>query len=265
MPPERGLGSQRQYNVPVSFRLIFEIEPPRSADLSKVNRQLDIFGPLVDAILVPDNHLGLPAMSSVAIGVEIAKRGYRPIVALNARDRNELRFRSDALTLRAYGIEEVLFLYGDPVADGRSNLSVRKMLESEEATGFKKGVLAQIGRPLAWRAPADFLLTKLDFHHAAAESWRRSAGFSQPLYCGVLALPDRQMAKKVADNIGDLHFPPNYLAGFDRDPDFGFQAAIEELDDLYTSGVDGAQVVVPANRRRFAEMLEKWMAHRGIG
>lgn len=248
----------------MGFRLIFEIEPPRTPDLGKVMRQLDIFGPLVDAVLVPDNHLAMPAVSSVAIGVEIAKRGHRPIVALNARDRNELRFQSDLLTLSAYGIEEVLYLYGDPAPDGRSNLTVRRMLGFQEGAGLKKGVLAEIGRPLAWRRGADFLLTKLDFDRSGADRWRRLAEVRQPLYCGVLALPDAGMARKILHNIGGLDLPPGYLAGFEDEPEFGFQAAIEELDDLFRSGIDGAQIVVPANRRRFAEMLEKWMAHRGL-
>lgn len=248
----------------MTFRLLFEIEPPRTPDLGKVTRQLEIFGPLVDAILVPDNHLGLPAMSSVAMGVEIAKNGFRPIVGLNARDRNALRFESDLLTLKTYGIEEVLFLYGDPIANGRSNLTVRKMLESAGYETLKKGVLATIGRPLNWRRRADFLLTKLEFDRAATRSWRQSSGFAHPLYCGVLALPDLELAKKVLDNIGGLKLPPGYLSGFDQDPEFGFQRALDELDDLFDSGVDGAQIVVPAKRRRFAEMLEKWMAQRGL-
>lgn len=249
----------------MSFKLIFEIEPPRTPDLGKLMRQLEIFGPLVDAILVPDNHLASSAVSSVAIGVEIAKQGLRPIVALNARDRNWLRFESDVLTLQAYGIEEVLFLYGDHVAEGRSSMTVRKMLESDGSRALSRGALAEIGRPLRWRALADFVLTKLDVGRAAdAAKWRQSAGWTKPLFCGVLALPDPAMARKILDNIGGLELPPGYLEGFEADPEFGFQTAISELDELFASGIDGAQVVVPANRRRFAEMLEKWMAERGL-
>ncbi|MGI8426555.1 MAG: methylenetetrahydrofolate reductase [Actinomycetota bacterium] len=247
----------------MSFRLMFEIEPPRTPDLGRVLRQMEIFGPIVDSIIVPDNHLGRPAMSSVAIALEIKKQGFSPVPALNARDRNLLRLESDLLTLATYGIDEVLFLYGDPISDGRSSLKVRHMLEAELGGDIKRGVLATIGRPLGWRERADFLLTKLDFGRRQAGYWREVASFKQPLYCGVLALPDLVMATRILENIPDLTLPDGYLAGFDTDPEYGFQVAIKELDELRRSGVDGAQLVVPANRRRFAEMLEKWKEENG--
>jgi len=247
-----------------SFRLIFEIEPPRVADFSKIHRQLDIFGPVADAILVPDNHLARPALSSVAIAREIKERGFQAIVGINARDRNYLRLESDLLTLTAYEINEVLFLYGDSSAEGRSTLTVKRMLDDNFGGHIRKGALATIGRPLAWRKSADFLLTKLDFGRAQAGYWRESAGFAQPVYCGVLALPDPAMALKILDNIPDLKLPDGYLDKIRLDADYGFAAAIQELDELYRSGLDGAQLVVPANRRRFAEMLEKWIADKGL-
>lgn len=249
---------------PVSFRLIFELEPPRVADLGKIRRQIEIFGPVVDTILVPDNHLGLPAISSVAIGLEIKKQGFKAMVAINARDRNHLRLQSDLLTLAAYDIHEVLFLYGDKIEQGRSSLTVREMLKGPPVAGLKRGVLAEIGKPLGWREDADFLLTKLDFGRSGAGYWREAMSFSHPLYCGVLALPDVAMARKILGNIPGLALPEGYLHGFDDDPEYGFRTAIEELDELYRSGIDGAQLVIPANRRRFAEMLEKWMAQRGL-
>ncbi|MEO7804807.1 MAG: hypothetical protein ABIS18_10975 [Actinomycetota bacterium] len=248
----------------MSFRLIFEIEPPRIPDLGKVAAQIDIFGPIVDAILVPDNHLGLPAMSSLTIALEIAKRGFHPIVALNARDRNHLRFKSDILTLNAYGIHEVLFLYGDPIDHGRSSLKVKQMLSDPVVASTKRGVAATIGKPLGWRASADFLFTQLEFGRGKAGYWREAEGFSQPVYCGVIALPDLVLARKVIGNIPGLEPPPGFFESFSDDPDAGFHAAISELDDLYRSGVDGAQLVVPAGRRRFAAMLEGWIADRGI-
>lgn len=248
----------------MSFRILFEIEPPRVPDLTKVFRQLEIFAPIVDAILVPDNHLGLPALSSLALALEIRNRGLRPVVALNARDRNLLRLRSDLLTLRAYGVEEVLLLYGDRIEKGRSGMTVREMLDDEEGRGLRRGVVAAIGRPLGWRRRADFLVTKLAFGRSRAGYWREAQGFAQPLYCGVIALPNGEMARKVIGNIPDLVPPPGYLEAFETDGEAGFRAAVAELDELYRSGVDGAHLVVPAGRRRFAELLEAWIAARGL-
>ncbi|MFN2609556.1 MAG: hypothetical protein ABR507_01575 [Actinomycetota bacterium] len=225
-------------------------------------KQLEIFGPKVDAFFVPDNHLGVPALSSVDIGVEIKRAGFKAIVGLTARDRNLLRFKSDLMTLQAHAIEEVLFLYGDDIVEGRSSLNVRKMLSESAGYHLRRGAVATIGKPLRWRERADFIFTQLEFVRARPGYWRESQSFSQPLYCGVIALPEESLARKVVGNIPGLNVPPGYFSAFAQDPEAGFKAAIEELDDLYRSGVDGAQLVVPAGRRRFAEMLTEWLHDR---
>lgn len=248
----------------MSFRIIFELEPPRAPDLKKVLKQIEIFGPIVDAFLVPDNHLGLPALSSLAVALEVRSQGYRPIVCINARDRNHLRLASDLLTLRAYGIDEVLFLYGDRIPHGRTGLKVRDMLTDEAGEGLRKGVAAVIGKSLRWKAKADFLMTQLAFGRSKAGYWREAQGFPHPLYCGVIGLPDGEMARKILNNIPDLDLPPGYLEAFKGDTEAGFKAAIAELDELYVSGIDGAQLVVPAGWRRFAELLEEWAESRGL-
>lgn len=248
----------------MAFRIIVEIEPPREPDLPRLLRQVEIFGPLADALLVPDNHLGAPALSSVALAIEVKGRGFRPIVAVNARDRNPLRLRSDLLTLRAYGIDEVLLLWGDRIDRGRTGLTVREMLRDPAGAGIRRGVVATVGRPLGWRRDADFLVTKLAFGRSWAGYWREAEGFPHPLYCGVIALPDAAMARKVLSNIPDIDPPAGYLEAFETNGEAGFEAAIAELDELWQSGVDGAHIVVPAGRRRFAEMLEAWAVSRGL-
>ena len=242
----------------MSFRLIYEMAAPREPDLKKVTRQIEIFGPIVDSIFVPDNHLGLPAMSSLAISLEILDRGFKPIVGMNARDRNQLRLASDLITLKAYGIDEVMFLYGDPVKEGRSDLNVRRMLSDESARGFRRGVAAVIGKPLGWRDQADFFMTQLAFGRVGVAPWKESIGLVQPMYCGVIALRDEAMARRVFDKIPELQAPPGYLDRFSSDGEAGFTAALDEMDSLRESGIGGAQIVVPAGWKRFAKMLENW-------
>ena len=210
----------------MGFRLIFELQPPRAPDLSAVHRQLEIFGPIVDAILVPDNHLATPALSSVAIAIEIRREGLTPIVSLNARDRNLLRLHSDLLTLAAYDIHEVLYLYGDNVKEGRTHLSVREMLAATQESGMTRGVLAAPGQPLGWRAGAEFLLTKLDFGRSEIGRWKRSLGVAKPLYCGVLALSGVAIAQKILFNVPDLVLPPDYLEKLEEEYGYGFKDAI---------------------------------------
>jgi hypothetical protein len=246
----------------VSFRLIYEVEPPREATLTKFFRQLEIFGDVVDAVLIPDNHLGRSAISSVALAIEAAKRGFRPIVALNARDRNHLRLHSDFLTLRAFGVEEVLLLFGDRIETGRSDLTVRRMLEHEGGDGLRRGVVAPLTKALAWRKAADFLVTQLGLEGLKSAAALREQAWSKPVYGGTAALPTREIATKVLASIPGLTVPDGYLSAFDDDPESGFRFALECLDELCDGGVDGAHIVVPAGRLRFAEMLGDWVAAR---
>jgi methylenetetrahydrofolate reductase (NADPH) len=246
----------------LSFRLIYEVDPPREATLTKFFRQLEIFGDVVDAVLIPDNHLGRSAISSVALAIESAKRGVRPIVALNARDRNHLRLHSDFLTLRAYGVEEVLLLFGDRIEAGRSDLTVRRMLEHEGGAGLRRGVVAPLTKALAWRRAADFLVTQLGVAGLKSAAALREQAWSKPVYGGTAALPTRQMATKVLASIPGFTVPDGYLESFDEDPESGFRFALDCLDELCDGGVDGAHLVVPAGRLRFAEMLGDWVAAR---
>ncbi|MGH2733390.1 MAG: methylenetetrahydrofolate reductase [Actinomycetota bacterium] len=248
----------------MSFRVIFELAPPREPNLRKVLRQIEVFAPIVHAFLVPDNHLGQPAISSLAIALEVQARGFSPIVALNARDRNRLRLRSDLLTLRAYGVQEVLFLYGDPVEGQRCGLTVRQMLNDDAGDGLRRGAVATIGKPLGWRAAADFLVTRLDLAGPPADFHPVSGSGVRPIYCGTLALAGAEIARKVLANLPNLAPPPGYLEAFDHDDEAGFHAALESLDHLRRSGIDGAHLVVPARRRRFARLLESWMADRNL-
>lgn len=244
----------------MSFRLIYEIAVPREPNVKKILTQIEIFGPVADAILVPDNHLGQAAMGSVAVALEIVKQGFKPIVAINARDRNELRLRSDLLTLRAYDIDEVLFVRGDRTAAALSDLTVRKMLAEPEGAGVRRGVTAVIGKPIRWRSKADFLFTQLAFGHGKAGYWREAQGFRHPLYCGVIGLPNQELARRFLSNIPGLEAPPGYLRAFEQDGEAGFNAALAELSELRRAGVDGAHLVVPAQWRRFAELVGQWQA-----
>jgi 5,10-methylenetetrahydrofolate reductase len=198
----------------------------------------------------------------VTLGIESAKWGVRPIVALNARDRNHLRLHSDFLTLRAFGVEEVLLLFGDRIDAGRSGMTVRRMLEHEGGDGLRRGVVAPVTKALAWRHAADFLVTQLGAEGLASAAALREQAWSKPVYGGCAALPTREMATRVLANIPGFTVPDGYLDAFDDDPDSGFRFALDSLDELCDGGVDGAHLVVPAGRVRFAEMLAGWVAAR---
>lgn len=242
------------------LRLIYEIEPPREPSLDKFCRQLELYRGVVDAVLIPDNHLGRPALSSVALAIEAHRHGVHPIVALNARDRNLLRLRSDLLTLHAFGIDDVLFLFGDHIAEGRTGLTVRRMLADEAPEGMRRGVVAPMDRALGWRSAADYLFAQLGTEGLAAAHRIRSEGWAKPIYAGTAALASRPLAERLVAAIPGFVLPEGYLAAFDADEEAGFAAALGWLDDLRAAGIAGAHLVVPARRARFAELLGEWRA-----
>lgn len=248
----------------MSFRIVYEVEPPREPVLTKFHRQLDIFGDVVDAVLIPDNHLGRAALSSVVLAIEALERGVTPIVAINARDRNLLRFHSDLMTLRAFGVEEVLFLYGDRIPTGRSDLTVRRMLDDEAGDGLRRGVIAPVGRPLGWRSAADFLVTQLGDAGLGTVADLRAEGWTKPVYGGTCALPSREMTARLIGAIPGFGVPDGLMEAFDADPEAGFRYALDCLDGL-CDGCDGAHLVVPAGRVRFAELLGAWVSGRRAG
>src|SRR5918999_399908 len=157
------------------FRILCEIEPPRRPEISHVREQIHVLGPVSDAFLIPDNHLGRATVSSVAVAHEVAYMGGRSIACLNARDRNLLGFRRDLLTAAAYGVDHFLFVYGDAPQEGRraEDLSVRGMIDEVRGFGtgplfqgypdFKIGTVAKPGRPLGWRAAADFVFVQISY------------------------------------------------------------------------------------------------------
>src|SRR6202790_5909042 len=118
------------------FEIICEVEPATRPDVMHVRHQIGALSEVATAFLIPANHIGRATDSSIAVAHEVRLMGGRAIACLNARGRNVLGFRRDLLTAAAYGVTEVLFVYGDrPETGARSDdLTVRTMIA--EARGF---------------------------------------------------------------------------------------------------------------------------------
>src|SRR6202790_331331 len=143
------------------FEIICEVEPATRPDVMHVRHQIGALSEVATAFLIPDNHIGRATVSSIAVAHEVRLMGGRSIACINARDRNVLGFRRDLLTAAAYGVTEVLFVYGDrPEAGARSDdLTVRSMLAEARRFGGRSDVagplrlgVASGSRPLpAWK------------------------------------------------------------------------------------------------------------------
>lgn len=239
-----------------AFEIVCEIEPPVSGDLGVVREQIAVLRSTCDAFLVPDSHLGRATVSSVAVAHEVAYLGGRAIACLNARDRNLLGFQRDLLTASAYGVEDLLLVYGDaPRRGDRSDLTVREMLaevRAHERPGrFRVGVAGDASRDLPdWKRAADFVLTQITFDLDVVARWRERVSFEGPVYAGVMVLASDKMARRLQGLIPGFEVPEAVLSDLARDPASGVQVAVEQIETLRGDGaVDGVHLI-PAGRYR---------------
>ena len=250
------------------FSILCEIEPSRRPNIDHVRKQIDVLNPVVDAFLIPDNHLGRATVSSVAVAHEVAYMGGRSIACVNARDRNLLGFRRDLLTAAAYGVDHFLFVYGDAPQEGRrtEDLTVRGMINEvrnfgtgalfEGYTDFKIGTVAKTGKPLTWRAAADFLFVQITYAPRRLIEWREALDFQGRVYVGVLVLASARMARRINATIPEIRVPERVMDKLESDPEYGIDYAIEQIETIRESGLfDGVHLVPVTRYRQIAARL----------
>ncbi len=246
------------------FDVICEIEPPVSADMAIVREQIALLRRTCDGFLVPDSHLGRATVSSVAVAHEVAYLQGRAMACLNARDRNLLGLQRDLLTAAAYGVEELLFVYGDaPQRGERSALTVRQMLEEvrggDQAARFRVGVVADVTRDLpAWKREADFVFTQISFDDDAVARWRDRVQFDGAVYAGVMVLASDKMARRLGELIPGLEVPDAVMGDLARDPAVGVELAVDQVCRLRDGdAVDGVHLIPARRYRQTAHALEE--------
>lgn len=248
------------------FDLVCEVEPATTPDLRDVRHQIGVMSRIASAFLIPDNHIGRATVSSIAVANEVALMGGRAIACINARDRNVLGFRRDLLTAAAYGVQDLLFVYGDrPETGARSDdLTVRRMLDEARSFSARQPDgqfhLAVTTRPTAtpaWKLEADALFVQVSHDVDALVDWRRATPFDGPVYAGVLVLGSAAMARKLASDVPQLAAPAATVEALDRDPTAGVRLAVDTVLAIRESGAfDGAHVIPVRRYREMATALE---------
>ncbi|HYI44243.1 MAG TPA: methylenetetrahydrofolate reductase [Actinomycetota bacterium] len=250
------------------FRILCEIEPPRRPDMGHVHEQINVLKPVVDAFLVPDNHLGRATVSSVSVAHEVAYMGGRSIACMNARDRNVLGFRRDLLTAAAYGVDHFLFVYGDPPQQGRRtmDLTVRGMIEEVRSFGtqplfedypdFRIGTVAKTSRPLAWRTRADYIMVQITYAFDRLMRWRESLDYDGRVYPAVVVLASSRMARRINASLPDIRIPEHVIDKLDDGKHVGLDLACEQIDAIRSSGAfDGVHLVPVGSYKEMATRL----------
>jgi methylenetetrahydrofolate reductase (NADPH) len=253
------------------FELICEVEPATQPDLIRVRHQIGVLSPIASAFLVPDNHIGRATVSSIAVANEVARMGGRAIACLNARDRNVLGFRRDLLTAAAYGVDELLFVYGDRPESGRrsDDLTVRKMISAArrfdgEHAGFgafRIGVTSRLVPLPSWKSDADFIMAQVGHDVRQFVAWRESIDVRCPVYAGVIVVTSAQMARKLTTMIPQLAIPSGVVELVERDSDAGVEIACDLVQSIRATNVfDGVHLIPLGRYREVAHRLEQLLA-----
>lgn len=100
------------------FVITSELNPPKGTDLGPLFEKADLLKDAVDAFNLTDSHAAHMAMSPMAAAHLLRQRGIEPILQLTTRDRNRIALQSDLLGAYALGIENVVFMGGDPPTAG---------------------------------------------------------------------------------------------------------------------------------------------------
>jgi 5,10-methylenetetrahydrofolate reductase len=273
------------------FELLCEVEPSTRPDLDRVRRQIEVLRRCSDKFLVPDNHLGRATVSSIAVAHEVQQSGGQAIACLNARDRNLLGFRRDLLTAAAYGVRDLVFVYGDKptvgdrvsdVAAGATprhgarssrNLTVRSMLEETrrlardeafaDVPAFRVGVTSSLAPLPAWKADAEFLLAQVSFSVPDLVRWREQLAFDGKVYAGVIVLASVDMARRLRAAVPDITVPDDVLSRLASDRTAGVEVACELVRELReTEAFDGVHLVGGVRYRQMAHRLAEMRFQR---
>jgi 5,10-methylenetetrahydrofolate reductase len=248
-----------------AFEIVCEVEPATRPDLTRVRHQVGVMSRVASRFLIPDNHIGRATVSSIAVAHEVDLMGGHAIACLNARDRNILGFRRDLLTIAAYGVRELLFVYGDrPESGSRSDdLTVRSMIHEARSFAAGSDISLRIGVATglrsvpAWKREADALYTQVSYSVPDLLRWRETVELDGSVYAGVMVLASASMARKLSTDIQQLAVSDELVARLDADRSAGVELACDMVEAIRASGAfDGVHLIPVGRYREVAARLE---------
>ncbi len=100
------------------FVVTSELTPPKGTELGPLLDKADALRDIVTAFNLTDSHAARMAMAPMAAARRLLERGAEPIVQMTSRDRNRLALQADMLGAHALGVRNLVFMGGDPPANG---------------------------------------------------------------------------------------------------------------------------------------------------
>lgn len=100
------------------FVVTAELTPPKGVDLSEIFAKAELLRARVDAFNLTESPRARMTIAPAAVGRLLLDRGLEPVVQITARDRNRIAIQADLLGAAALGIENFVFMAGDPPTHG---------------------------------------------------------------------------------------------------------------------------------------------------
>jgi len=100
------------------FVVIAEMNTPKGIDISELMTNSKRLKGRVDAVLIPDMDNGVMRMSCLAGASLMQQQGLESIVTVYGRDRNRMALQGDMLAAHVLGVENLLVVRGEEMANG---------------------------------------------------------------------------------------------------------------------------------------------------
>jgi methylenetetrahydrofolate reductase (NADPH) len=100
------------------FTVTTELTPPKGIDLEELYEKARELAPHVAAFNLTESPRARMAIAPVAVARLLLERGIEPIVQMTARDRNRIAIQAELLGAAALGVENFVFMAGDPPGNG---------------------------------------------------------------------------------------------------------------------------------------------------
>lgn len=239
------------------FVVTTEFEPPKGTDLSGFREKARRLAGVVHAANVTDNQSARMRMAPWGGALALLEAGIDPVLQVTARDRNRMALQSDLLAASAFGVRQVLALFGDPIkigdhaeakdvydVDTGGLLSLVSALnggrdskgnELSGATDLWAGAAASPDNPDAARVEGQVqgFVKKVEagarfFQTQAVYSAERVGAFmarpevkgaGRPVLAGVMVLKSARMARFVNEKIPGIFVPDAFIAELERSSD----------------------------------------------
>ncbi len=110
--------SLRQTIESGEFAVTCELNPPKGISLDSLFEKAEKLRGLVHAYNLTESHAARMAMDPVAAAHLLLDHGFEPIVQMTSRDKNRIALQASMLAAAALGIQNLVFMGGDPPANG---------------------------------------------------------------------------------------------------------------------------------------------------